>query len=113
MGTIDVVSLLLALVGVGLGALTFVITAGLGPVRLLATVLIGGSAFLFGLLVGKALSGVAKTALYVYATESTAPEFFEDMDLCHSIQFVTTGSYSSVWPPTSAVTSAIPKTNSP
>jgi hypothetical protein len=79
MGTIDVFSFLLALVGVGLGALTFVVTAGTG-IQLLATVLIGGSAFVFGLLVGKALSGVAKTALYVYATESTAPEFFEDMD---------------------------------
>ena len=80
MGTIDVVTLLLALVGVGLGAITFVLTAGLGTVQLLATVLIGGSAFIFGLLLGKALSGVAKTALYVYATEDTAPEFFEDMD---------------------------------
>ena len=35
--------------------------------------------FVFGL-IGKALSGVAKTALYVYATESTAPAFFDDMD---------------------------------
>ncbi|OLZ39348.1 hypothetical protein A6E15_18375 [Natrinema saccharevitans] len=79
-GAIDIFSFLLAVAGLGLGALTFVVTAGTGTVQLLATVLIGGSAFLFGLLVGKALSGVAKTALYVYATESTAPEFFDDMD---------------------------------
>jgi hypothetical protein len=80
MGTIDVVTFLLALVGVALGAITFVLTTGLGTVQLLATVLIGGSAIMIGLLVGKALSGIAKTALYVYATEDTAPEFFDDMD---------------------------------
>ena len=79
MATIDIFSFLLALVGVGIGALTFVVTGGTS-IQLLATVLIGGSAFVFGLLVGKALSGVAKTALYVYATERTAPEFFDDMD---------------------------------
>jgi len=79
MATIDIFSFLLALVGLGLGALTFVLTAGTG-IQLLATALIGGSAFVFGLLIGKALSGVAKTALYVYATESTAPEYFDDMN---------------------------------
>jgi len=79
MATIDVVSFLLALAGLGLGALTFVATAGT-EIQLLATVVVGGSGFLFGLLVGKALSGVAKTALYVYATETTAPEYFDDMD---------------------------------
>ena len=79
MATIDVFSFLLALAGLGLGALTFVVTAGTG-IQLLAAVVIGGSGFVFGLLVGKALSGVAKTALYVYATERTAPEFFDDMD---------------------------------
>jgi hypothetical protein len=42
--------------------------------------LIGGTTVSFGLLVGKALSGIAKTALYVYATERTAPEYFDDMD---------------------------------
>jgi hypothetical protein len=31
-------------------------------------------------LLGKTLTGVAKTALYVYATEDTAPEYFEDME---------------------------------
>lgn len=80
MGPIDTVSFLLALTGVELGVLTFVVTTGMDPIQLPATVLIGGYAFLSGLLIGKFLSGVAKTALYVYATESTAPEFFDDMD---------------------------------
>lgn len=79
MATIDIFSFLFALVGLGLGVLTFVVTGGTS-IQLVATVLIGGSAFVFGLLLGKALSGVAKTALYVYATERTAPEFFDDMN---------------------------------
>ena len=80
MATIDIVTVLLTLGGVALGALTFVLTTGLGSVQLFATLLVGGTAVLMALLVGKALTGVAKTALYVYATEQTAPEHFEDMD---------------------------------
>lgn len=80
MGTIDVVTFLLALGGVVLGGVAFVVTTGLGTIQLLATLLIGGTAVVVGLLVGKALSGIAKTALYVYATESTVPEYFDDMD---------------------------------
>lgn len=80
MGAIDIVTVLLAIGAIILGGVTFVATAGLGAVQLLATVLIGGTALIFALLLGKTLSGVAKTALYVYATDSTAPEHFEDMD---------------------------------
>jgi hypothetical protein len=80
MGTIDVVTFLLVLGGVVLGGVAFVATTGLGTVQLLATLLIGGTGIVVGMLVGKALSGIAKTALYVYATESTAPEYFDDMD---------------------------------
>jgi len=79
MATIDIFSFLMSLAGLALGGLTFVVTAGTG-FQLLAAVVVGGSGFVFGLLIGKALSGVAKTALYVYATESTAPSFFDDMD---------------------------------
>ena len=80
MGAIDIVTVLLAIVGVALGAVTFVVTTGLGAVQLLATILVGATAVILALLVGKALSGIAKTALYVYTTEDTAPEHFEDMD---------------------------------
>lgn len=80
MGTIDVVTFLLAIGGIALSAVIYLATAGLGPVQLLATVLIGGSAVVLGLLIGKALSGIAKTALYIYATETTAPAYFDDMD---------------------------------
>jgi hypothetical protein len=52
----------------------------LGTGQLLATLLIGGTAVSVGLLVGKALSGIARTALYLYATQNTAPERFDDID---------------------------------
>lgn len=80
MAAIDIVTVLLTLAGVALGAVTFFLTSALGTVGIVITVVVGGSAILLGLLVGKALTGVAKTALYVYATEDVAPEFFEDMD---------------------------------
>ena len=80
MGTIDIVTVLLALGGAGLGALVFLATGGLGTMQLVATLVVGGTAVVLALLVGKALSGIAKTALYVYATEQTAPEHFDDMD---------------------------------
>jgi hypothetical protein len=80
MGTIGAVTFLLALPGVALGALTFVVAPfGAGP-QVLAAVLVGGSALLLGLLVGQSLTGVAKTALYRYATGHSAPEHFDDMD---------------------------------
>ncbi|MFC3958335.1 DUF6159 family protein [Halovivax cerinus] len=80
MGAIDIVSFLLALAGAGVGVVTFLLVGGLGTAGLVATAIVGGSAVLLGLLIGKSLSGIAKTALYVYATEDTAPEYFEDMD---------------------------------
>jgi hypothetical protein len=64
----------------GLAGVAFVVTAGTG-MQLLTAVIVGGCGLVFGLLVGKALSGVARTALYVSATEHTAPEYFEDMDV--------------------------------
>lgn len=80
MGTIDIVTFLLALAGVAVSAVVYLATAGMGAIQLLLTVLIGGSAVVLGLLIGKGLSGIAKTALYVYATETTAPAYFDDMD---------------------------------
>ena len=80
MGTISVVTVLLAIPGVVLGGVVFV-AVPFGPTaRILAAVLIGGSTLVVGLLVGQSLTGVAKTALYVYATGSDAPEQFGDMD---------------------------------
>jgi len=80
LGTIDVVTFLLLLTGLVLGGLTFVVTTDLGTDQLLATLLIGCTAVSIGLLIGKALSGIARTALYLYATQNTAPKRFDDID---------------------------------
>lgn len=80
MGAINLVTFLLALVGVAVAAGVFFILPAAGSGRVILTVVIGGSAVVFGVLLGKTLTGVAKTALYVYATEDVAPEYFEDMD---------------------------------
>jgi hypothetical protein len=42
---------------------------------------LGGGAVVLGLLVGYALTGIAKTALYVYGTENEAPRYFEHVEL--------------------------------
>ena len=81
MGAINIVTFLLALVGVAVAAAVFfLVPAAAGSTRIIMTVVVGGSAIVFGVLIGKTLTGVAKTALYVYATENTAPAYFEDMD---------------------------------
>ncbi|QSG10711.1 putative membrane protein [Halapricum desulfuricans] len=78
MGAINLVTFAFVLVGALLGVVTFlVVPSGIGVA---AAVVVGLSGIVLGLLIGKSLTGIAKTALYVYATEQTAPEFFEDMD---------------------------------
>jgi len=80
MGAINVVTFLLAFVGVALAAGVFFLVPAVGSTRIIMTVVLGGSAVVFGVLVGKTLTGIAKTALYVYATENTAPRYFEYID---------------------------------
>jgi hypothetical protein len=80
MGAINVVTLLLTLAGAAVAAGIFFLLPAAGSARTVLTVVVGGSAVVFGVLVGKTLTGVAKTALYVYATEDVAPKYFEDMD---------------------------------
>ena len=80
MGAINLVTFLLALVGVAVAAGVFFLLPAAGSGRVILTVVVGGSAVVFGVLLGKTLTGVAKTALYIYATENESPEYFEDMD---------------------------------
>lgn len=80
MGAINFVTFLLALAGAAVAAGVFFLLPAAGSTRLILTVVVGGSAVVFGVLVGKTLTGIAKTALYIYATEEVAPEYFEDME---------------------------------
>ena len=78
MGAINLVTFLLVVAGALLGVVAFlVVPSGAGVA---AAIVVGLSGIVVGLLIGKSLTGIAKTALYVYATEQTAPQFFEDMD---------------------------------
>jgi hypothetical protein len=77
---------------VGLGLITGLFTvAGLvvalalvlvlpGSVGLVAGVFVGAVAVVGGHLVGRSLTGIAKTALYQYATGTESPRYFEDVD---------------------------------
>lgn len=80
MGAINLVTFLLVIVAVAVAAGVFFLVPAVGSARIIMTVVVGGSALVFGVLVGKTLTGISKTALYVYATEKTAPKYFEDMD---------------------------------
>ena len=80
MGAINLVTFLLALGGAAVAVGVFFLLPAVGGARLILTAVVGGSAVLLGFLIGKTLTGVAKTALYVYATESESPEYFEDME---------------------------------
>jgi hypothetical protein len=78
MGAINIVTFLLVAVGALLGVGVFLVIPG--TAGLLTAIAVGFTGVILGLLIGKSLTGIAKTALYVYATENTAPEFFDDMD---------------------------------
>jgi len=74
-GAVDLVTFALAALGAIPGVvLLFVFHAGALAVGLLVVgILLAG-------LVGKTLTGIAKTALYLYATEDDAPAYFDGID---------------------------------
>ncbi|WP_114578858.1 DUF6159 family protein [Saliphagus sp. LR7] len=69
----------LVLVGVALAVSVPVASAFAGPGLFLGVVLVGG-AVVFTVLLGQAIRGIAKTALYVYAVEGVVPDEFENFD---------------------------------
>ncbi len=77
---VSLVTFLLVLVGVAVAAATFFVVPGTGPLSLAVVALVGGGAILLAFLIGSALTGIAKTALYVYATEDETPHYFSGMD---------------------------------
>ena len=76
---VGIVTVLLALVAVGISLGAFVLiptgtTAGLVTFLVVAGVLVLGA-----VLVGETLGGIAKTAVYVYATEDETPAYFSSV----------------------------------
>jgi hypothetical protein len=76
---VGIITVLFGLVGLALAALVFVLL-GSTAVGLFGAIAVALVTVLFAALVGSALSSIAKTALYVYATEGKQPSEFEDVD---------------------------------
>jgi len=77
---IGIVTVLLALVGVAVAAVTFLLVPTGSAIGLLSVLVVGGGAILLAVLVGETLSGIAKTAVYVYATADERPPQFAHVD---------------------------------
>jgi len=75
-GAVGLVTVALVLVGALPGAVLLVALPAATPVSLVVLVV----GVLLGGLVGQTLDGVAKTALYVYATEDETPAYFDGID---------------------------------
>ncbi len=76
---VGIVTALFTLVGLAVAAVLFLALGGTGLGFLLA-VAVGVLVVLAAYLLGTTLGSVAKTALYVYATEGSRPDGFEDVD---------------------------------
>ncbi|WP_435335666.1 DUF6159 family protein [Haloarchaeobius sp. TZWWS8] len=82
---VGLVSILFTVVGVGLAIGAFALLGGSGAGFLVAAIF-AVVVVLGTVLVGQALTGIAKTALYVYATEGTQPAAFDDVDFRHTVR---------------------------
>ena len=77
---VSLVTVLLVVLGLGVTAVAAVVLPLGTPAGLLAVGAIGIVAVVGALLTGTALTGIAKTALYVYATEDETPSYFGGVD---------------------------------
>jgi len=76
-GGISVVTIVLGFVGAVPGILVlWLLPESVGLLGLLALIV----SVLLALLIGQTLTGIAKTALYLYATEDETPSYFEGID---------------------------------
>jgi Flp pilus assembly protein TadB len=75
---VGIVSVLFALVGLGVAVLVFFLVGD--TVGVVGAVAVAAAALLLAYLLGTTLTGIAKTALYVYATEGQRPREFENVD---------------------------------
>jgi hypothetical protein len=78
---IGIITILFMLVGVLLAAAVFVVVPG--SAGILGALALGAVMLLVTFLFGSALTAIAKTALYVYATEGKRPPEFDNVDFEH------------------------------
>lgn len=77
---VSIVTVLLVLVGAAVTAVGFLVLPTGTAAGLFTVLAIGAIAIVGALLIGMALTGIAKTALYVYATEDETPPYFDGLD---------------------------------
>jgi hypothetical protein len=76
---VGIVTVLLVLVGLGLSAVAFLVIPTGTTAGFVAFLVVAGLFVLGAVLVGQTLSGIAKTAVYVYATEDESPRYFSNV----------------------------------
>lgn len=76
---VGLVTVVLVILGALCGFAVLAVAGGSGLGTTIGIVVLAVGA-IGGGLIGQALTGIAKTALYVYASEEDAPRYFEDMD---------------------------------
>ena len=76
---VGIITSLFTLAGLVLAVLVFVVF-GAGVLGLVGALVVGAVVLLSASLFGSALGAIAKTALYLYATEGEQPAGFEDVD---------------------------------
>jgi len=77
---VGLVSIVFMLVGLAIAAVVFFTLGGFGGPGFFVSVAVAGIVVLAAFLLSSALGAVAKTALYVYATDGKRPSGFENVD---------------------------------
>lgn len=81
---VGIVTILFVLAGIALAAVVFVVLGG--AVGLLGAIAVGAIAILVAFLLGNTLGTIARTALYLYATEGEQPAAFDDVDFSRAVR---------------------------
>jgi hypothetical protein len=81
---VGIVTAAFALVGLLVAGAVFLVFGG--TVGVVGAVAVGAAVLLLAYLLGTTLGGIAKTALYVYASEGRQPPEFENVDFGRAVR---------------------------
>lgn len=82
---VGIITLLFTMTGLAGAVIVYLIFSG-SIIGILGGISIGGIVLLVAVLGGTTLAGVAKTALYVFATEGIQPNQFDDVDFSEALE---------------------------
>lgn len=77
---VGIVTFLLVLGGLAVGGLAYLVLPTGTTAGLVVVIAIAAVAVIAAAVIGETLSGIAKTAVYVYATENESPKYFSHVD---------------------------------